>query len=69
MVKEIQFVLFSLITNYILQVESFFAKYPDAGAGARGRMQALETIRGNIVWMTNYQQTISQWLCHQMNTC
>lgn len=53
----------------MLQVESFFAKYPDAGAGARGRMQVLETIRGNIAWMKNYQQTISKWLCHQMNTC
>lgn len=51
------------------EVESFFAKYPDAGAGARGRMQALETIRGNIAWMKNYQQPISKWLCHQMNTC
>lgn len=34
------------------EMEDFFAKYPDAGAGANARIQALENIRNNIKWST-----------------
>ena len=43
-------------------MKDFFAKYPDAGAGARAREQALEQIQTNIVWMEANEDTIVQWL-------
>ena len=44
------------------QVEDFFAQYPEAGAGGRGRQMALGNIRTNIAWMKNNFDTISSWL-------
>ncbi|CAG0886917.1 unnamed protein product [Cyprideis torosa] len=43
---------------------AFFAKYPEAGAGARAREQALETVRNNIKWATDpdYLSSIKKWL-------
>ncbi|XP_035670129.1 glutamyl aminopeptidase-like [Branchiostoma floridae] len=50
-------------TNAELQeVLDFFALYPDAGAGARGREQALERIRSNIAWQTANLDHIRSWL-------
>jgi glutamyl aminopeptidase len=45
-----------------MQVQNFFRQYPDAGAGERGRKQALETIRTNIMWMNKNANQISDWL-------
>nr|XP_022316112.1 glutamyl aminopeptidase-like [Crassostrea virginica] len=45
------------------QVHAFFNKYPDAGAGARGRQNALEAIKANIQWKRNNEKKISDWLC------
>lgn len=50
------------------EVLDFIKKYPDAGAGARARDQALETVRSNISWMKRYQPIITEWLCRQV-TC
>ncbi|KAL8604516.1 hypothetical protein ACOMHN_015800 [Nucella lapillus] len=47
------------------QVLAFFSKYPEAGAGARGRQQALEKIEGNIYWMTHFKPIVMQWLNQQ----
>ncbi|XP_074848073.1 glutamyl aminopeptidase isoform X2 [Carettochelys insculpta] len=33
------------------QMEDFFEKYPNAGAGAAPRKQALETVKSNIAWL------------------
>ncbi|KAK3612374.1 hypothetical protein CHS0354_031967 [Potamilus streckersoni] len=44
------------------QVKDFFAKYPEAGAGSRGRQQALESIEANIVWMETNKEKIVNWL-------
>ncbi|XP_041364193.1 glutamyl aminopeptidase-like [Gigantopelta aegis] len=44
------------------EVEEFFKKYPDAGSGARGRLQAIESIKRNINWMKTNEQTITDWL-------
>ena len=46
----------------LLQVESFFRKYPDAGAGRRGRQRALENIKTNIAWMNDNYYIITSWL-------
>jgi glutamyl aminopeptidase len=44
------------------EVEAFFSKYPEAGAGERGRRQALETIRANIAWSNDHVDHIVDWL-------
>lgn len=43
------------------ELKSFFAKYPDAGAGKRARQQAIESIENNINWLRHHKQTISDW--------
>lgn len=48
---------------FVPQVHAFFNKYPDAGAGARGRQNALEAIKANIQWKRNNEKKISDWLC------
>lgn len=44
------------------EMEAFFAKYPEAGAGTASRKQALETVKYNINWMKTNLEEISQWL-------
>nr|XP_056711294.1 glutamyl aminopeptidase [Euleptes europaea] len=44
------------------QMESFFGKYPNAGAGTASREQALETVKSNIEWLKNYKEKIATWL-------
>ncbi|XP_051021531.1 glutamyl aminopeptidase [Acomys russatus] len=43
------------------QIQSFFAKYPNAGAGAKPREQVLETVKNNIEWLKVNRQSISEW--------
>lgn len=43
------------------EMESFFAKYPNAGAGEQSRQQVLETVKNNIEWLKQNRQTISEW--------
>lgn len=43
------------------QMQSFFAKYPNAGAGAQPREQVLETVKNNIEWVKENRQSISEW--------
>ncbi|KAJ8022253.1 Glutamyl aminopeptidase [Holothuria leucospilota] len=47
------------------EMEDFFAKYPEAGAGTRGRQQALERVRTNINWVNRNQEVIQEWLNNQ----
>ncbi|KAL1465056.1 hypothetical protein WDU94_004651 [Cyamophila willieti] len=44
------------------EVEDFFAKHPNAGAGAAGRKQALETIQNNIKWVNKHAKPLAEWL-------
>lgn len=44
------------------EMQSFFAKYPDAGAGAIYRAQALEKISNNIKWLKNNVAKLDSWL-------
>lgn len=44
------------------QMEHFFAKTPNAGAGEMSRLQALETVKNNIEWMRLNQAEIKTWL-------
>lgn len=43
------------------QIQSFFAKYPNAGAGAKPREQVLETVKNNIEWVNVNRQSIDEW--------
>ncbi|XP_017484575.1 PREDICTED: glutamyl aminopeptidase-like [Rhagoletis zephyria] len=47
------------------EMEAFFAKYPEAGAGTAARKQALETVKFNIKWLQQNKQKIAQWLSEQ----
>ncbi|XP_066157252.1 glutamyl aminopeptidase-like isoform X3 [Euwallacea fornicatus] len=46
----------------LAEMEEFFAKYPEAGAGATSRRTALETVKQNINWLTSYRSTVEGWL-------
>ncbi|XP_012621645.3 glutamyl aminopeptidase [Microcebus murinus] len=43
------------------QMESFFAKYPEAGAGETPREQVLETVKNNIEWLKQNRDAIREW--------
>ncbi|KAM4706689.1 glutamyl aminopeptidase [Discoglossus pictus] len=44
------------------QMENFFERYPEAGAGATPRKQALETVKNNIEWVAANKKGIHAWL-------
>ncbi|XP_076174900.1 glutamyl aminopeptidase isoform X2 [Ptiloglossa arizonensis] len=44
------------------EMEAFFAKYPDAGAGAMNRAKALETVSNNIKWHRQNNASLQSWL-------
>jgi len=44
------------------EMKSFFEKYPEAGAGANARTQALEAVENNIKWLETNQAAIGSWL-------
>ncbi|XP_061703986.1 glutamyl aminopeptidase-like isoform X2 [Cydia pomonella] len=46
----------------IKEMEDFFAKYPEAGAGTSARQRALETVRNNIKWAANRAPAVNAWL-------
>lgn len=43
-------------------MNAFFTKYPDAGAGARAREQAIETVQNNIKWLNTNKADLQNWL-------
>ncbi|XP_066487780.1 glutamyl aminopeptidase isoform X2 [Tiliqua scincoides] len=43
------------------QLNNFFEKYPNAGAGAASREQALETLKSNIEWLNENKNEITEW--------
>lgn len=48
------------------ELENFFKKYPEAGAGKRAREQARENIQNNINWLKTHQDTIHQWFSRNL---
>lgn len=44
------------------EIEAFFTKYPEAGAGAAARVRALENVKNNIKWLENNKEKIGEWL-------
>ncbi|KAH8399407.1 hypothetical protein KR215_009733 [Drosophila sulfurigaster] len=47
------------------EMEQFFAKYPEAGAGTAARVRALETVKNNIVWLAENLESVDAWLDRQ----
>ncbi|XP_055851692.1 glutamyl aminopeptidase-like isoform X2 [Episyrphus balteatus] len=53
-------------TNQKLEeMEIFFAKYPEAGAGTAARKEALENVKYNINWLKANKNQIAEWLANQ----
>ncbi|XP_039273307.2 aminopeptidase A-like [Styela clava] len=48
------------------EVESFFERYPEAGAGETGRANTILQINLNIAWMAAHESSISNWLAEQL---
>lgn len=44
------------------EMKRFFEEYPDAGAGANARVQAIEAVENNIKWLERNQVAIDAWL-------
>lgn len=44
------------------EMKAFFAKYPEAGAGAMNRAKALETVSNNIKWLAKNREKLDNWL-------
>lgn len=51
-------------TSKLNEIKRFFEDFPNAGAGANARIQALETVENNIKWLARNQKSIGDWL-HQ----
>ncbi|XP_037945830.1 glutamyl aminopeptidase-like [Teleopsis dalmanni] len=47
------------------EMSEFFNKYPEAGAGAASRKQALETVKYNIKWLAENKDKVATWLNSQ----
>ncbi|XP_050088228.1 glutamyl aminopeptidase isoform X2 [Anopheles aquasalis] len=46
----------------LMELQDFFARYPEAGAGVAARAQALENIQNNISWLKRNEQNVATWL-------
>ncbi|XP_067993542.1 glutamyl aminopeptidase [Melanerpes formicivorus] len=44
------------------QMENFFEKYPNAGAGQSSRSQSIEQVEINIEWLKSNKEEIQRWL-------
>jgi hypothetical protein len=55
-------------TEYELQkIQDFMTKYPDQGVASNAFKQSLETINGNVRWMSKNAESIGQWLSDNTN--
>lgn len=44
------------------EIKSFFVKYPEAGAGAAARKQAVQKVISNIQWLQSNEPKVGEWL-------
>ena len=52
----------SILFLSFFQMENFFEKYPDAGAGESPRSQSIEQVKNNIEWLEVNKEEIHTWL-------
>lgn len=50
------------------EMKEFFVKYPEAGAGAAARKEALQRIDNNIQWLANNERNVTKWLSENVMT-
>ncbi|XP_024870969.1 glutamyl aminopeptidase-like [Temnothorax curvispinosus] len=50
------------------EIKAFFAKYPEAGAGAEGRVKTLETVSKNIKWLARNTEKLKNWLAENWSS-
>uniref|UniRef100_A0AAG5CP51 glutamyl aminopeptidase n=1 Tax=Anopheles atroparvus TaxID=41427 RepID=A0AAG5CP51_ANOAO len=46
----------------LTELQDFFARYPEAGAGVAARRQAIETIENNMSWLARNEANVAAWL-------
>ena len=46
----------------LAEVENFFKKYPNAGAGENSRKQTIDKIKKNVKWFSNSELQVNRWL-------
>lgn len=46
----------------LAEVENFFKKYPNAGAGESSRKQTIDKIKKNVKWFSNSELQVNKWL-------
>uniref|UniRef100_A0A1W7RAI9 Aminopeptidase n=1 Tax=Hadrurus spadix TaxID=141984 RepID=A0A1W7RAI9_9SCOR len=67
--RSVKVVCDQFTTDYHLQeMKDFFERYPDAGAGARARLQTLEVVESNIRWLKLYKQKVADWLSKEIES-
>lgn len=44
------------------EMQQFFNQYPEAGAGARARLQAEDNVKTNIQWLKDHKEHLFAWL-------
>lgn len=54
-------------TEKLKEMEEFFKKYPNAGAGEANRKTALEKVKNNIRWAANYKNVVEEWIKNNKN--
>jgi hypothetical protein len=47
---------------------TFLSEYPEGGAGARPRKEAIENIRNNIAWAQRNVPVIAKWLSNNSSS-
>lgn len=52
----------SIIFLALFQMQNFFEKYPNAGAGESPRSQSIEQVKANIEWLKVNKEEIRKWL-------
>ncbi|CAH0714298.1 unnamed protein product, partial [Brenthis ino] len=52
--------------SLLKEMQVFFEKFPEAGAGELSRVRAIENVQNNIKWANSYQNVVSSWLEQQM---
>lgn len=64
--RTVKYLVDGFTTEFQLgQVEAFFRENPEAGAGARSRLQALEKIKLNIKWLSDHKLVVQDWLLNR----
>ncbi|KAK3929260.1 Glutamyl aminopeptidase [Frankliniella fusca] len=48
-------------TDRLNEMEAFFKKYPEAGAGTAARKQAIEGVTNRIKWLDTHRTTVEDW--------